>query len=114
MQRLLLLCSLIFSLNTFAQEEIHGFCADKRGKFMVGVEVNSAQSTSKLEITDHLGRFSLLFEEGTDTVEVSFSYFDDVITRTFVITQDIQNVGCLLYTSPSPRDATLSRMPSSA
>ena len=25
-----------------------------------------------------------------------------------------QVVGCLLYTSPSPRDATLSRMPSSA
>ena len=24
------------------------------------------------------------------------------------------SVGCLLYTSPSPRDATLSRMPSSA
>ena len=24
------------------------------------------------------------------------------------------NQGCLLYTSPSPRDATLSRMPSSA
>ena len=30
---------------------------------------------------------------------------------------DLENVGyttCLLYTSPSPRDATLSRMPSSA
>ena len=26
----------------------------------------------------------------------------------------LQNMGCLLYTSPSPRDATLSRMPSSA
>ena len=25
-----------------------------------------------------------------------------------------QDIGCLLYTSPSPRDATLSRMPSSA
>ena len=25
-----------------------------------------------------------------------------------------KNYGCLLYTSPSPRDATLSRMPSSA
>ena len=25
-----------------------------------------------------------------------------------------QATGCLLYTSPSPRDATLSRMPSSA
>ena len=24
------------------------------------------------------------------------------------------SMGCLLYTSPSPRDATLSRMPSSA
>ena len=24
------------------------------------------------------------------------------------------DIGCLLYTSPSPRDATLSRMPSSA
>ena len=34
-----------------------------------------------------------------------------------VITGDIDNDGfkdCLLYTSPSPRDATLSRMPSSA
>ena len=27
---------------------------------------------------------------------------------------DGQNMHCLLYTSPSPRDATLSRMPSSA
>ena len=26
----------------------------------------------------------------------------------------ISNITCLLYTSPSPRDATLSRMPSSA
>ena len=26
----------------------------------------------------------------------------------------VENNGCLLYTSPSPRDATLSRMPSSA
>ena len=28
--------------------------------------------------------------------------------------EDHQVYGCLLYTSPSPRDATLSRMPSSA
>ena len=27
---------------------------------------------------------------------------------------DENSIGCLLYTSPSPRDATLSRMPSSA
>ena len=29
-------------------------------------------------------------------------------------TRIAQNYACLLYTSPSPRDATLSRMPSSA
>ena len=29
-------------------------------------------------------------------------------------TVSITSTGCLLYTSPSPRDATLSRMPSSA
>ena len=33
------------------------------------------------------------------------------IKKTF---QDFLDKGCLLYTSPSPRDATLSRMPSSA
>ena len=27
---------------------------------------------------------------------------------------ELKIIGCLLYTSPSPRDATLSRMPSSA
>ena len=36
----------------------------------------------------------------------NFSYIDDAFGLIFS--------GCLLYTSPSPRDATLSRMPSSA
>ena len=31
-----------------------------------------------------------------------------------VLHQDVKQANCLLYTSPSPRDATLSRMPSSA
>ena len=30
------------------------------------------------------------------------------------IKDEIENNGCLLYTSPSPRDCRLSRMPSSA
>ena len=34
--------------------------------------------------------------------DASLNYFDEIISS------------CLLYTSPSPRDATLSRMPSSA
>ena len=32
----------------------------------------------------------------------------------FVALSDSQNADCLLYTSPSPRDGLLSRMPSSA
>ena len=32
----------------------------------------------------------------------------------FISTEQIQNMLCLLYTSPSPRDGLLSRMPSSA
>ena len=32
----------------------------------------------------------------------------------FSLEQTRRNEACLLYTSPSPRDATLSRMPSSA
>ena len=32
----------------------------------------------------------------------------------YLSTQLLIGMGCLLYTSPSPRDATLSRMPSSA
>ena len=32
----------------------------------------------------------------------------------YKVTEGLWNKCCLLYTSPSPRDATLSRMPSSA
>ena len=42
---------------------------------------------------------ALLIEEGDLTLEVQQQIGDGI---------------CLLYTSPSPRDATLSRMPSSA
>ena len=35
-------------------------------------------------------------------------------SSSFVEKLQVEAYGCLLYTSPSPRDATLSRMPSSA
>ena len=45
----------------------------------------------------------------------------DIVTAVFIFNSNIfdhkreaQKWCCLLYTSPSPRDATLSRMPSSA
>ena len=36
------------------------------------------------------------------------------INNDFILNKEPYNKSCLLYTSPSPRDATLSRMPSSA
>ena len=45
----------------------------------------------------------------TDTLWNSWTTF-----RSKSIYQDTLSMGCLLYTSPSPRDRTRSRMPSSA
>ena len=39
--------------------------------------------------------------------------FDEDLKESWILKLS-QQLGCLLYTSPSPRDATLSRMPSSA
>ena len=55
--------------------------------------------------------FYQLLHQGTDIVPLQFIGFKNNQIGTDVVIQDST---CLLYTSPSPRDATLSRMPSSA
>ena len=56
--------------------------------------------------------FTTLATGGFSTHNESIGYFNnpgiEITATVFII------LGCLLYTSPSPRDATLSRMPSSA
>ena len=80
--------------------------------------------------SDYLGDISTVFHLGacSDTTESNADY---LIANNFEYTKDLakwslnnhsrfvyassaSTYGCLLYTSPSPRDATLSRMPSSA
>ena len=51
------------------------------------------------------------YVQGYRTERLSTTYKDVEKPRTF---ETETNKSCLLYTSPSPRDATLSRMPSSA
>ena len=64
---------------------------------------------SRLRREDAIGVINRVFrEEG-----VSLDKMFDVKKDGVVVTADGYN-DCLLYTSPSPRDATLSRMPSSA
>ena len=48
------------------------------------------------------------FQDGDNTLQVLKGVNFDLDKG------DILTINCLLYTSPSPRDATLSRMPSSA
>ena len=43
-----------------------------------------------------------------------FHYYEITVSIRLVCGNCNKGEGCLLYTSPSPRDATLSRMPSSA
>ena len=47
-------------------------------------------------------------------IGAAFFPLPDIKIIPFIIASTIIHWGCLLYTSPSPRDATLSRMPSSA
>ena len=61
--------------------------------------------------TDDGGFFTMVLPKG----EWEFTVLSDEITSgTNTTNVDNNNNTCLLYTSPSPRDATLSRMPSSA
>ena len=72
---------------------------------IVLISVDSATDTSK--VSSKLTKL-----EAVKTVyEITGQYDISVIIRAGNITEI--NI-CLLYTSPSPRDATLSRMPSSA
>ena len=55
------------------------------------------------------------WEEGIHKILSPVIQYEQNGSLQSITAQDLQFlVGCLLYTSPSPRDATLSRMPSSA
>eukprot|EP00656_Telonema_subtile_P016276 TRINITY_DN18588_c0_g1_i2.p1 TRINITY_DN18588_c0_g1~~TRINITY_DN18588_c0_g1_i2.p1 ORF type:complete len:154 (+),score=46.63 TRINITY_DN18588_c0_g1_i2:208-669(+) len=79
-------------------------------------------------ITDHgIHQWSLLREaqrkqamqahsihKTADSVEKQGQILDDMGKTIDKLAKDSKNYACLLYTSPSPRDRTRSRMPSSA
>ena len=71
----------------------------------------------------YTGAIPNLFEEGKGVVAEGFLKDRNFFSATKILAKHDENymppevkqaLGCLLYTSPSPRDATLSRMPSSA
>ena len=53
-------------------------------------------------------------EKGLSELETRVRAYNDAARRLRIVPRSAKHADCLLYTSPSPRDATLSRMPSSA
>ena len=75
----------------------------------------SSASGQVLTITDSVfdsntGAFSVTGTQGADSIVITVT--KDNIVEVGDVESGVN--ACLLYTSPSPRDATLSRMPSSA
>ena len=72
-----------------------------------------SRNTAETQITVKIN----LDGTGKANLSTGIGFFDhmlDQIARHGLIDLDIQAKGCLLYTSPSPRDYAASRMPSSA
>ena len=80
---------------------------------------SKAFTTAALSILIDEGKLS--WKDKVKTYIPEFKMYNDYVTENFLI-EDLLchrsgmglGVGCLLYTSPSPRDRTRSRMPSSA
>ena len=77
-----------------------------------GSSIKKTNTLSQDELIKYYGSNSYEFtHQDKDEIFVCSKYKEfDLIE----LDQLLQTVGCLLYTSPSPRDRTRSRMPSSA
>ena len=93
------------SSDVFLSIAAYRLLSDKTN-YPLHLGITEAGSYLPGSIKSSIGFGSLLLDGIGDTVRVSLS--DDPVEEIKV------GNDCLLYTSPSPRDATLSRMPSSA
>ena len=73
---------------------------------------NSGTFTVRVEGLDDSGAVISSIEQGIEVNNTPIADFEVMTTDREVTFSNLSD--CLLYTSPSPRDATLSRMPSSA
>ena len=94
-----------------------------KGKFLVS-NPNYNNSDKNLDLSleatsiDRLGTSGYKSDVTGFSIGTQFEYLDDLrfglSTRNTIEKIDVDSSACLLYTSPSPRDLSTSRMPSSA
>ena len=82
----------------------------------ITVKCTAVEAVSK-EIHPFVGKHTIILccQNGLGSDQIIKAQFpDNTVLRVMVPFNVAEPKACLLYTSPSPRDATLSRMPSSA
>ena len=98
---------------------------DEPGQYSVRLTVKNGDKTNTIVLEDYL---TVLPRETENIPWWNETVFYEIFVRSFkdsdgdgfgdfkgiIEKLDYLNDGCLLYTSPSPRDGLLSRMPSSA
>ena len=110
----LILFFFIASLSSVVgQYVITGAITNDYGEDLEGAVVYIENTEELATVTDYAGRY--LIENvpaGTYVLSVTFLGYEKYSVD-ISVTEDML-IDCLLYTSPSPRDGLLSRMPSSA
>ena len=90
-------------------DKVKGFLDDTEAKKLSSLISKTSSLGHALEIGTYCGKSALVFSEACNK---NNSY---IFTLDHHIGSEEHQVGdCLLYTSPSPRDLSTSRMPSSA
>ena len=82
-------------------------------KKSIGEKARYCSRHSIIDIGSPIGHYNVLFTHGygrSDYYPIAPSFIRDILKTI----SDYRSRGCLLYTSPSPRDLSTSRMPSSA
>ena len=80
------------------------------------VTLDGIWQEKQILMVNNATRSKIIYSPFDPTRGLSTSFTHDYETNktTMSLSWDTTSYACLLYTSPSPRDATLSRMPSSA
>ena len=101
-------------INSLYKELMDRFSEKGLGKFNSSFEVTSEMSEKIFIIPPNRSRYLSEISENNRAYNKWVDEQKEIAQKLYALQKSLDVLSCLLYTSPSPRDATLSRMPSSA